>query len=214
MKRMGAKARVLGGGAMAPILAISLAVSGMAATGAVAAPSDPAAAQVEALDTALVGMMKSGKALGFKGRYNRFRPAVQQAFDLQAMTKFTVGPAWDKITEAQRTALVTAFTRMITATYAHNFEAYAGERFTVDPKVDTRGPDKLVKSQLIAKGAPVALTYRMRQSGGRWKIIDVFYQGTVSELSTRRSDFAATLASGGAPALVQHLNALADKLSK
>ncbi len=47
-----------------------------------------------------------------------------------------------------------------------------------------------------------------------WKIIDVFLAGYVSELSTRRSDYAATIASGGAPALVKKLNALADSLAK
>ena len=40
--------------------------------------------------------------------------------------------------------------------------------------------------------------YRMRELGGSWKIIDVYY-GAISQLTTRRSDFAATsLNAGGA----------------
>ena len=60
-------------------------------------------------------------------------------------------------------------------------------------------------------GAAVQLTYRMRQDGGTWKIVDVYY-GAVSQLTTRRSDFAAPLATGGAKGLLAHLEAASAKL--
>jgi phospholipid transport system substrate-binding protein len=43
-------------------------------------------------------------------------------------------------------------------------------------------------------------------------VIDVYYNGAVSSLLGQRSEFAATLASGGAPALVRKLNSRADEL--
>ena len=61
------------------------------------------------------------------------------------------------------------------------------------------------------RAADVAIAYRLRASGGAWKIIDVFYKNSISQLATRRSDFAAVLPKGGAKALVAHLNALAAK---
>ena len=57
----------------------------------------------------------------------------------------------------------------------------------------------------------VNLMYRMRESSGSWKIIDVYY-GSISQLTTRRSDFAAPIASSGAAGLIAHLNALSDDL--
>lgn len=57
------------------------------------------------------------------------------------------------------------------------------------------------------------LIYRMRESAGSWKILDVYY-GSISQLTTRRSDFAASLATGGAAGLVAHLNALSDDLMR
>ncbi len=77
----------------------------------------------------------------------------------------------------------------------------------------TRGPDKVVKTEMTG-GERVTLSYRMRMSGGSWKIIDVFFNGSISQLTTQRSDFSATVASGGAKALVAKLNAQADKLLK
>jgi phospholipid transport system substrate-binding protein len=194
-------------GALALVAFVAPAVPALAA--------DPAAAQIEALDNSVLAAMKQGKSLGFRGRYARLQPAVTRAFDIPAMTRVAVGPAWTTMTEAQHGQLVSAFTRLMLSNYAHNFEAYNGEKFVVDPKVEERGPDKLVKTQLVSSnGKATTLTYRMRQAGGAWKVVDVFYQGTVSELNTRRSDFAATVRTGGADALVKHLNQLSDKLAK
>ena len=60
-------------------------------------------------------------------------------------------------------------------------------------------------------GAPVSLLYRLRGSGGAWKVIDVYYDG-VSQLTLRRSDFTASLAQGGPKALIAHLDSLSAKL--
>ncbi len=178
------------------------------------AASDPAASTIETLDGHTLSVMKEGKGLGFHGRYTRLKPVLEAAFDLPAMTRFAVGPGWSTMTEAQHQALIAAFTRMTVTTYAHNFDGYNGEKFEVGA-VDTRLPDKVVHTKIIpASGKAVDLSYRMRLSGSTWKVIDVFYQGSVSELATRRSDFMATLAKGGEPALVDHLNALSDKLAK
>jgi phospholipid transport system substrate-binding protein len=179
-----------------------------------AAQSDPAAAQIESFDASLIAAMKEGQALGAKGRYRRLAPAVERAFDLPLMTRIAVGPAWTAMPQADHAALVEAFTRLSVASYAHNFTAYGGERFEIEPGVEARGSDKIVQTRLIpAHGAAVNLTYRMRQTGGDWKIIDVSYDA-ISQLTMRRSDFAAPLAAGGAKGLVAHLNGLVDKLLK
>jgi phospholipid transport system substrate-binding protein len=53
----------------------------------------------------------------------------------------------------------------------------------------------------------------MRQSpGDGWKVIDVYYNGTVSSLTGQRSEFASTLRSGGAQALVRKLDSRSNEL--
>jgi phospholipid transport system substrate-binding protein len=196
---------------IAAVLAVALAPA-MAPSQAVAAPADPAAARVDAFDHALIEMMKGGSALGARGRARRLAPAVEAAFDLSTMTRFAVGPKWAEMTPTQQAGLTAAFTRLSVASYAHNFDAYGGERFDLDPTVQTRGADKIVQCRLIPPhDKPVALLYRMRQTAQGWKIIDVYYDG-VSQLTTRRADFAEPVASGGAPGLLAHLDALTEKL--
>ena len=180
-----------------------------------AASADPAAAQIDAFDNGLIETMKAGKSLGLSGRYKKLEPVVARAFDIPTMIAFAVGPTWAQIPAAQREALTGAFNRLTVASYAKNFDSFSGERFMVNPTVVTRGPDKLVQTQIIAPGqAPVAINYRMRQSGGSWKVIDVYYNGAISHLTTRRADFSAPLAHGGPAALITHLNALVDKEMK
>jgi phospholipid transport system substrate-binding protein len=196
-----------------PLFAAALWTVAIAATQEVrAAPADPAVARIETLDKALIETLKDGPTLGPKGRYRKLEPVIEAAFDLPQMTRIAVGPAWSSMSAADQDALVKAFTRLSVASYAHNFDKFGGETFTVDPNVQMRGADKVVKSVLTpGSGAPVNLTYRMRLSGGAWKIIDVYY-GAISQLTTRRSDFAGPLASGGAKGLVAHLDSLSEKL--
>jgi phospholipid transport system substrate-binding protein len=173
---------------------------------------DPAAAQISRFDATLLSTMKQGKALGFQGRYRKLEPVVKETFDLPIMIRFAVGPAWSTMSASDQAALLAAFTRFSISTWAHNFDSYAGQSFKLGA-VDTRGPDKLVHTQLVSSsGSPVDLAYRMRQaSGGQWKVIDVYFNGSISQLSQQKADYASTLSNGGAQALVKKIDALSAK---
>jgi phospholipid transport system substrate-binding protein len=138
-------------------------------------------------------------------------PAVDATFDIPVMIRFIVGESWATMSDADHKSLADAFRRMTIANYASNFDSFGGERFDVDAAVQMRGNDKLVNSTLVPKdGKPIPFIYRMRSTGDDWKAIDILLNGYVSELATRRSDFASTVQSGGATALVKKLNELAD----
>jgi phospholipid transport system substrate-binding protein len=173
--------------------------------------SDPAAQQVSRLDEALLATMKQAKSLGPHGRFSKLEPVITQVFDLPTMTRFAVGTTWASLSPAQQQELVRAFSRMTVATYAHNFDGYNNQNFQL-VGVQTRGPDKLVHTKLVGGNEKTDLVYRMRQSGGTWKVIDVYYNGAVSSLLGQRSEYAQTLKTGGAPALVKKLNSHADEL--
>ena len=178
------------------------------------AAADPAIDQVEALDAALIQTMKAGHAAGAEGRFKIMAPAVDAAFDLRTMARFIVGPDWSSLSPGERTAVVTAFRRFTIANYAKNFRGYSGQVIKVSPDVMVRGIDKVVKTQLTGGGANVSLAYRMRESDHVWKVIDVFYNGSISQMTTERSDFAQSLSDGGAKGLAKALDAQAEKLLK
>jgi phospholipid transport system substrate-binding protein len=177
---------------------------------AYAQAADPAVAQVQGFYDALTASMKAGGTP--KSRYEKLKPAVEKAFDLPAMTAAAVGPAWASASEADKKALIDAFSRMTIANYAKNFDSYSGEKFTVEPASIVRGSDHFVKSALKTSNETIAFNYRLHQASSEWKITDVLLAGNISQMAQKRSDFATTLASGGPTALAKRINALSDQM--
>lgn len=183
-------------------------------TAAFAQSADAATVPVAALNSALIASMKGGKRLGFPGRVALLRPVVARSFDLPLMTRLIVGAPWTQMSAADQAVIVSAFSRFTVAQYANNFSEFGGQSFTVDPKVEARGTDRLVRTALNQAGkAPIPIGYRLRGSGSTWQIVDVFYNNAISQLATRRADFATTLAKQGPKALAGHLDTLTARLA-
>ena len=172
--------------------------------------SDPAVTQVQGFYDALQASMKSGGTT--KSRYEKLKPAVEKAFDLPAMTATAIGPTWASASEADKKTLIDAFSRMTIANYAKNFDSFGGEKFTVEPASIARGTDHFVKSTMKTSNETIAFNYRTHQVGSDWKITDVYLAGNISQMAQKRSDFAATLASGGPAGLAKRINALSDQM--
>jgi len=156
--------------------------------------------------TQLISTMKQGDQLGFTGRYKKLEPAVKSAFDLPVMTRVAVGPNWSKATPDEQGQLTEAFSNFSVANYASRFAKYDGEQFdVVDEKPTTGG--LIVETKLTPKeGDPVVLSYLMRtDEKGAWRIVDVFLDGSISELATRRAEFNSIATRDGIPALVNSL---------
>lgn len=188
-----------------------LALLALVLASAAHAQTDPTA-RVKTFYAALLETMKDAKRLGVEGRYRKLAPVLDSTFDLPAMTRIAVGPAWTSFTPEQQAATTAAFTRMTIATYASRFDGYDGERFEIDPKIVERGADRIVNTKLVSGTEPVTLNYLMRSSGGEWRIVDVYLSGTISELASRRTEFSAILKSGGPDALASTLRSRGDKL--
>jgi phospholipid transport system substrate-binding protein len=65
----------------------------------------------------------------------------------------------------------------------------------------------LVRTRLDdPQGDDVQLNYRLHPVGGAWKIIDVYLNGTVSELALRRSEYASLIQREGWNAVIAALD--------
>ncbi len=174
---------------------------------------DPAVKPVRAFYDSLLSVMKQAKELGVRGRYDKLSAPIRSTFDLAAMTRIAVGADWNAIPPGEQTALIDNFTRLTIATYASRFDGYSGERFEVEPESEARATGRMVHTKLFqSNGEPVTLNYLLRDSGGTWRVVDVYLTGTISELATRRSEFAAILKSGGPSALVDSLRQKTEAL--
>lgn len=70
-----------------------------------------------------------------------------------------------------------------------------------------------VTTRLIRRDRePVRLDYVMRETDGVARVVDVYAQGSISELARRRSEFTAVLSREGADGLIARLNEKAQNL--
>jgi phospholipid transport system substrate-binding protein len=190
------------------LLALALAGVIAAPGGVWAADTAAVAAPIQALDEALISVMKAGKKTAFRDRFQQLAPAIDRAFDLTGILRVSVGPQWASIDQAQKDTLLTVFRRFTVASYVANFNSYDGERFDIAPTLRASGADQIVGTTMVpTKGEKVRIDYVMRQEGDGWKVVDVLLDGTISRVAVQRSDFRALLNQGGAAALIVSLQA-------
>jgi phospholipid transport system substrate-binding protein len=197
------------------VILICLVASALLPAPRASAVDDPAAASIRNFYDTLLATMKRATELGVSGRYDKLAPVIRQTFDFPAMTRIAVGPSWTSIPTEQQSALTDAFARLTIATYASRFDGYSGARFDVEQATEVRGHNRIVRSRLVEPDAHITqLSYLTHEAGAGWKVIDVYLNGTVSELATRRSEFRSVLSSGGADALLASLRERTEKLLK
>jgi phospholipid transport system substrate-binding protein len=162
---------------------------------------------VDSFDSSLLDVMKNAEKLGYQGRFDKFDPVINKVYDIPLMTRISVGPQWSSLTPDQQAKVTEAFKKLSIATYASRFDGYGGESFQITGESAANGGDAIIDTKLMRPNdEPVELNYRLRKSGDDWKIIDVYLSGTISQLANYRSEFSATLRSGGADALVDLIN--------
>jgi phospholipid transport system substrate-binding protein len=168
---------------------------------------------VRGLYDALLSTMKKGRTLGQSGRFTQLEPVIRRTFDIPLMARLSVGLSWATLTAAQRQQVTESFGRYISAIYADRFDSYAGQKLQVTGE-QPAAAGMMVRSQIVkANGDPVHVDYMMRHNGDSWLISDIYLDGAISEVATRRSEFAAILKSEGIDGLIAALNRKADILT-
>ena len=117
------------------------------------------------------------------------------------------------MSENQRQQVTDGFGRYISAIYADRFDSYSGQKLQVTDEQPTAA-GVVVHSQIVkANGEPVKVDYLMRKNGDSWLIADVYLDGAISEVATRRSEFASIFRNEGIDGLIAALNRKADALT-
>jgi hopanoid biosynthesis associated membrane protein HpnM len=191
----------------------------VSAGGAIAAgPEQP----IETLHATLLDAMKMGQSAGVKARYAALKPNLEAIYNFQRMIEVATGSYWTTADAEMQAKLTASFARMSIMTYADRFRSYDGEEFRilgqrpgprdtvlVDTEID-RGPN--------ARLAPgdtrtVPITYAMALDDGKWRIVDVLLDRSISELALRRSEYNGILRDGGPAKLVEVLDRKSNQLA-
>lgn len=158
----------------------------------------------------LLSIMKQGVELGFKGRYQKFEPAIVKSHDLAKVARIVVGKEWKGFSEEQKQKLTDVFSRLSIASYAHNFKGYSGESFEYLSEDETARGGRIVHSVFILPDDKnVKFDYMLKKKAGRWLIINVIANG-VSDLALKRSEYTSILKREGFEALIAKISEKID----
>jgi len=193
--------------------AVTSIVSGVTA----AADSVPRAAMapdvlVLSLSAEVLELVRDDTALQ-KGDTRKWQQLVDDSlapwFDLERMTRFSVGYRWRDATQQQREALMREFRAYVIRTYSGALSKAVGYHVKVKPlalrSVDS---EAVVHTEAASSGDDaVQIDYSLERSEAGWRIYDMKILG-VSMVETFRSSFAAELSRAGIDGLIK---ALADR---
>jgi phospholipid transport system substrate-binding protein len=164
---------------------------------------DAAKAPIERFYAALDASMKAGDSLAFSARRAQLEPAVAATFDLPLMAAKVLGRHWRSLPAAEQKRWIAAFSALTVKTYAEQFDENTGLVFEVGAVQAAPGGTALVRTKLRrADDDPVAIDYRLRPGADGWRVMDIFLNGTVSELALRRSEYGSVLERDGFEKLV------------
>lgn len=168
--------------------------------------SAAARAVVERFYASLQEVMQHGPHLGYQGRYDRLDPVIRQVYDLPFLSAKTLGRHWKDLSDQDRERWVSTFSRLTVSTYADRFDKDSGQRFEILTAEPSQRETVMVRTRIVPVGeAPVQLDYRLSGADGSWRVIDVFMNGTVSELALRRSEYSSVLKRDGFESLLSSL---------
>lgn len=138
-------------------------------------------------------------------RKEQLRSVLLQNFDMNIISRFTLGTHWKGLTPEQQKEYQALFEDMIVTIYADKFSSYQGEKFEVTGASVTTDGDYSVTSNIVPpSGQKIPVKWRIRDKGntGTFKIVDVAIKD-VSMIITQRADFASTIQNnGGNPASI------------
>lgn len=166
-----------------------------------------AAGVIDGLDASLLDVLKQADALGYQGRLAKLQQILDGAYDMEFMAEKCLGTHAKTLTPAERAQWTASFRTLMAANWAARFDAYEGQTFTRIDEEPGANDTVVVRTKVTSPKEEVQLSYRLRETPAGWQIIDLYLNGTVSELALRRSEYASVLERDGFAALITTVDA-------
>lgn len=132
----------------------------------------------------------------------------QDNLDFDWVGKFVMGRFWREATPDQKTRYLNAYRNFLTKHYTARFSEYTSGNFKVTGSKDLGKDESLVSMEIIsgANEPPILIDYKVRKTGGGFKVFDIVVEG-VSLLTTQRAEFNAVINKNGIDGLIAQLEA-------
>ena len=126
------------------------------------------------------------------------------------MSKIILGDAWAHSIQNDREKFIEKFTLYISSSYIDRFKDIKGFNY------EYKGVDSIGENYQIAysifkfdQTEILKINYMLIKNKNKWLIFDVLFNGSISEIATKKSEFNETLKNGDINSLI---NLISEKL--
>lgn len=129
---------------------------------------------------------------------------VTKAVDLEGMAKSALGKTWGETPPAKQKKFLDAFKGRFRKATGEQLDQYRSTSIKYFPE-KKEDDDTFVPTEVVVKGEPTHVDYRMREQKGAWRIVDIVVDD-VSTVENYRSSFNRIIKKEGMDGLIARLN--------
>ncbi len=184
------------------LIAVAAIAVTFATAGGAWADGDPMAAVKGTISQVLSIVTDPAYKSANSERREKLRELIAPRFDFTDMARSAMGYHWRSLSQSQRDQFVSLFTGLLEASYMGKIEGYKGQKI-VYVKELRDGDQAQVNTNIVSGGnEPISVNYRLKESGGSWKVYDVVVD-QISLVGNYRNQFSRIMNQKGYDTLVK-----------
>jgi phospholipid transport system substrate-binding protein len=170
------------------------------ATGAMA--ETPTAQLQQTMESVLAITQTFQSDKDFTDNRARLKQIILPRFDFTEMARRSLGNRWNTLADKEA-EFVAAFMQFAERSYMNALASYRGERMIYGrERIDAEFAE--VETQVLGRGEPVAIIYKLHLVGTEWKVYDVVID-QISLVSNFHSQFGRILQTASVDELMKRL---------
>ena len=143
-----------------------------------------------------------------KVKDQRFEKLFNDALDLNFIGQFVLGRYWRTSNNEQKKAFINAYRELNIQTWSRRFDEFKGKKFVFNGTAPSNSANQIFVNSTVPmdQGAPAKVVWRVKQTGDKFKIVDIIIEN-VSLAITARNEYTAYIKSapGGVDDLIKDL---------
>lgn len=138
----------------------------------------------------------------------RFAKLFNEYLDLNFIGRFVLGRYWKTSTPKQRNAFIDVYRELNIKTWSKRFDEFKGKRFMFNGTSPSNSDNQIFVNTTVPmdQGAPAKVVWRVKETGGKLKVIDIIIEN-VSLAITARNEYTAYIKKSpkGVDGLIENL---------
>lgn len=183
-------------------LVLLLAFGALQTAHAQSTPEGPKAQVKATVDQVLIVLRDT--SLDWNTKEARVKEIVRERFDFRSMSQSVLATNWKKATPSEKERFVEYFSQHLMDTYLQKIQTATGDYHIRYTSEKVKGRRAVVDSAIVTGTTNIPVTYKLKNSNGKWFSYDVVIEGQ-SLVNSYRGVYSAVVKQQGMSGLLDNL---------